>query len=453
MGILGGIMVPHPPLIISEIGRGKEKEIKDTVSSYEKAVDFLKELDPETIILITPHAKSYGDYFKIYDGNTYGDFREFGASEVSFTIDYDKEFIDELSKDIKNLPGGIDGDLDDTLDHATMVPLYFINKSLKNYKIVRVALSGLSKPLHYKLGIHIQNVADRLNKKVAIVSSGDLSHRLKDDGPYGFSIEAPLYDEKIMNDMSSGNFLNLLNYDEDFLDNAGICGHRGFCIMAGTFDKKKLEIERLSYEGPFGVGYGVCTYKVVGDDENRNYYDIWIENRLNEIKEIRNNEDKYVKLARKAVEEYIKNNSVIDTNDEENVRKATFVSIHKNGELRGCIGTISPITKNISHEIISNAISAATRDNRFPKIKEDELPFLDYSVDVLEPSEITSKDKLDPKKYGIIVEKGFNRGVLLPDLDGVDTADKQLAIALKKAGLSPNEENFTIKRFEVVRHF
>ena len=453
MGILGGIMVPHPPLIVSEIGRGKENEIRNTIAAYEKAVHFLNELNPETIILITPHAKSYGDYFKIYDGDTYGDFRMFGAKEVSFNIDYDKEFINELSKEIETLPGGLDGDLDDSLDHATMVPLYFINKSLKNYKIVRVALSGLSKPLHYKLGIYIQKVADKLNKRVAVVASGDLSHRLTEDGPYGFSKEAPIYDEKIMDDMSSGNFINLLNYDEDFLENAGICGHRGFCIMAGTFDKKKLEIEKLSYEGPFGVGYGVCTYKVVGNDESKNYYDIWEENRLNEIKEIRNKEDKYVQLARKAVEEYIKNNNVIDVNDEDNTRKATFVSIHKNGELRGCIGTVSPMTKNVYHEIISNAISAATKDNRFPKIRENELPFLDYSVDILEPSEITTKDKLNPKKYGIIVEKGFNRGVLLPDLDGVDTVDEQITIALKKAGLNPNEEDYIIKRFVVVRHF
>ena len=453
MGILGGIMVPHPPLIISEIGHGDEKRIKDTIKAYEEAVNFLSDLNPETILLITPHAESYGNYFKIYNSKTTGDLRMFRAPNITFNIEYDNEFIDELAKEIKELPGGLAGDLDDTLDHGSMVPLYFINKTSKHYKYVRIALSGLPKELHYKLGIYLQSVAYKLNKRVAVVASGDLSHKLTEDGPYGFAPEGPIYDERVMNDMGSANFLNLLNYDEDFLDKAAICGHRGFCIMGGTFDKKKLEIKRLSHEGPFGVGYGVCTYKVVGEDNSRNFLDIWTENRLKKIKEIREKEDDYVKLARKTVEEYITNGTVIENEDFNTERKGVFVSLHKNGELRGCIGTINPVCKNISHEIISNAISAATRDDRFSRVKEEELPFIDYSVDILEPSEVTTKENLDPKKYGIVIEKGFNRGVLLPNLDGIDTVDEQIRITLRKAGLKPDEEGYTIKRFEVIRHF
>ena len=122
------------------------------------------------------------------------------------------------------------------------------------------------------------------------------------------------------------------------------------------------------------------------------------------------------------------------------------------GSLRGCIGTISPTTSSIADEIIRNAISAGTEDPRFPPVTEDELSRLEYSVDVLGKAEkIESMDELDPLRYGVIVSKGHRRGLLLPNLEGVETAEKQISIALRKAGISPNED-YQLERFEVVRH-
>ena len=130
-----------------------------------------------------------------------------------------------------------------------------------------------------------------------------------------------------------------------------------------------------------------------------------------------------------------------------------FVSLHKDGRLRGCIGTIEPVRGCIAEEIIENAISAATRDPRFPPVQENELDALEISVDVLSsPEKINSKDELDVKRYGVIVSKGRRRGLLLPNLDGVDTVDRQVAIALQKAGLSEWETGYGLERFEVVRH-
>ncbi len=130
-----------------------------------------------------------------------------------------------------------------------------------------------------------------------------------------------------------------------------------------------------------------------------------------------------------------------------------FVSIKKDGGLRGCIGTIRAVQASVAEEIIQNAISAATEDPRFSPVLKEELPWLSLSVDVLGDAErIDSEDALDVKRYGVIVTNGSRRGLLLPNLDGVDTAAEQVAIAKRKAGILEHE-NVLLERFEVVRHF
>jgi len=162
-------------------------------------------------------------------------------------------------------------------------------------------------------------------------------------------------------------------------------------------------------------------------------------------------------IARQALETYIRQKRTIDLPEglpEEMLtdKAGTFVTIKKGGKLRGCIGTIYPNRDNIALEIINNAISSGTRDPRFQPVKENELESLVYSVDVLkEPEPVKSIEMLDVVKYGVIVRSGFRSGLLLPNLEGVDTSEKQVEIALSKAGISPNEK-YEMKRFEVVRH-
>ncbi len=169
--------------------------------------------------------------------------------------------------------------------------------------------------------------------------------------------------------------------------------------------------------------------------------------------------DPYVALAKKTIELYIKERKIYRPEDNElteemrSGRAGAFVSIHKNEDLRGCIGTIAPTRVNLAEEIISNAISASTRDPRFYPIREDELPLLVISVDILGEAEpIRSRDELDVKRYGVIVEKGRRRGLLLPDLEGVDTVDYQVEIAKRKAGIYEDDEDVHLYRFEVTRH-
>lgn len=172
---------------------------------------------------------------------------------------------------------------------------------------------------------------------------------------------------------------------------------------------------------------------------------------------MKNQESPYVTLARKTIEEYITTGNVIsvpkDTPKELLDRKAgTFVTLYKFDNLRGCIGTISPTTSNIANEIIQNAISAAVKDPRFPPVTTSELKDLVYSVDVLGDTEnIESPEQLDVKKYGVIVTSGYRRGLLLPNLDGVNTVEEQISIAMQKAGIHSGEK-ITLQRFEVVRY-
>jgi AmmeMemoRadiSam system protein A len=160
-------------------------------------------------------------------------------------------------------------------------------------------------------------------------------------------------------------------------------------------------------------------------------------------------------LARRAVETYVttrKRTQPGVLTPEMQERAGVFVSIHKGDNLRGCIGTYVPNKPNVAEEIISNAINSATRDPRFPPVTPDELPDLNYSVDVLSrPEPVDSKEQLDPKKYGAIVECGLRRGLLLPDLEGVDTVDYQVDICCQKAGIAPGEP-VKLYRFEVQRY-
>lgn len=165
----------------------------------------------------------------------------------------------------------------------------------------------------------------------------------------------------------------------------------------------------------------------------------------------------YPALAKKAIEEYVRNKKILACPKEipkEMQRKAgVFVSLKKEGELRGCIGTFMPTADNIYQEIARNAIAAATDDPRFYPVSPEEIEEITYSVDVLsEPEKVSDISELDPKKYGVIVAKGFQKGLLLPDLEGVDTVAEQLLITKMKAGIDPSEKDVEIFRFTVERY-
>ena len=227
--------------------------------------------------------------------------------------------------------------------------------------------------------------------------------------------------------------------------------------MAGALDGMNVEAKQLSHQDVTGVGYGICTFRPAGESAERKFLERYRENEQNRLQAMREKEDPFVRLARMTVESYVRDGKKPEVPEwataEMRVRRAgVFVSLHEEGKLRGCIGTFLPTRGSIAEEIIDNAVSASTRDPRFSPVRPDELDLLEISVDVLsEPEVITSWEELDPKRYGVIVSSRYKRGLLLPDLEGVDTADDQIAIAMKKGGIT-ERDRITLERFEVVRH-
>lgn len=461
MSIKAAFMVPHPPLIINEIGGSEIDKIKTTLESYERVAKEIGELKPDTIIISTPHIEMYSNFFHcLPDKRLTGSFKRFGAPNVSFDYENDLELVNKI-EDIcikEKFPGVLIKNDEKELDHGSMVPLYFIRKYLKNFKLIVVSLSTMSYVKHYELGQIIKKAVEELGKNAVFVASGDLSHKLQEYGPYGFIEEGPIYDKKIMEIMSNGDFIKLLEFDDNLCEKAAVCGHKSFIIMSGALDHVKVKSTMLSHEDVTGVGYGLCMYYPDGESDDRLILDKYLNNIKNELNKKYKNSSEHVKLARKTIFEYIKNGKIIDIDNnissELLSKKAgVFVSIHKMDNLRGCIGTILPMKKNIAEEIINNAISAATKDNRFKKITPDELEYLDIKVDVLTtPEPIKSKEELDVKKYGVIVSSGYKKGILLPDLDGVDNIDQQVRIAAIKGNIDLDKEDYKLERFEVKRY-
>ena len=461
MSVIAAYMVPHPPMIVPEVGQGSERQVEATRAAYRRVAEDIASLHPETVIISSPHATMYADYFHLSPGGeAEGSFAQFRAPQVRFREKYDEELVKTAERIARQegFPAGTRGQREAALDHGITVPLYFIRQAYQEFRLVRIGLSGLSLEDHYRLGQIVRQAAEETGRRTVWIASGDLSHKLQTYGPYGFAPEGPKYDERIMDVCSRAAFGELFEFGESFCERAAECGHRSFVMMAGALDGVSVEAQQLSHEDVTGVGYGVCIFRPGRADPSRRFLEIRQEQEEKRLVKERSGCDPFVQLAWLSVENYVRSRRITeipeDLPEELKKRRAgAFVSIHKQGQLRGCIGTIAPTQDNLAREIVWNAVSACSRDPRFDPIRPEELKWLEISVDVLgEPEDIASEEELDVKRYGVIVSSGRRRGLLLPDLDGVDTPERQVDIARRKAGIGPNEK-VKLQRFEVVRHY
>ena len=460
MSIIRAYTLPHPPLAIPGVGRGQEDGIGKTISSFREVSAEIAELKPDSIVFITPHNVIYADYFHISPGSSaHGGFSRFNDRDTRLDAEYDEELAGEIIRLAGNagIPAGYMGERDAELDHGVTVPMWFINNRYSDYKTVRISQSGMAPGEHYRLGQLIADASENIGKRTVLIASSDLSHKLKHDGPYGFVPEGPEFDNAVADTLSSGDFLALMLLPPKLRERAAECGYNSLMALAGCFDGKKVEPRLLSYEGTYGVGYAIASFAPGAPDDTRHFLAQFEKIKLEEALETRNGEDAHRNLARRSLEHMVKTNGKLPLPDDLPAelldgKAGVFVSLYKDGSLRGCIGTIAPTTSSIASEIIQNAVSAGLHDSRFDPVVASELPYLTYKVDLLLPPEpISGSSELNVRRYGVIVTSGAKRGLLLPNLDGIDTVDEQIAIARQKAGIASNVP-VNLERFEVIRH-
>ncbi len=465
MEIQGFYLMPHPPIVIPEVGRGQEFKVNTTLQSLHQLGKDIADKAPDTIILITPHGTMFEDAVALaYEERMTGNLGSFGASEISMDLPINKLLTNKIfelavEEDLPiimathDLLAQYNASLH--LDHGALVPLYFVNKYYTTYNLVHITYAPVDDMELYKLGILIQKAVTHLDQNAICIASGDLSHTLKEEGPYEYSPYGERFDKEFLQHLAEGDALGLLTMDEELICQAGECGRRSILLLLGLFEGKHFSGELLSYEGTLGVGYGVMRFHMGSAADS---VLAKLEDKKNEVYMKKSDQkDPYVKLARESLTTYLTTGQEVTTlpdyipEEMKNLRRGVFVSLKKRGELRGCIGTILPTTGCVAHEIIRNAIEAGIYDPRFYEVKKEELLDIDFSVDVLTEPVPALREELDPKEYGIIVRSSEKTGLLLPDLEGIDTVEQQVTIALQKAGID-SQENYSIEKFIVIRH-
>ncbi len=432
MSWIWSALMPHPPVLIPEVGRGRENEAIKTLNGLAELTRNLSK--PDLILLLSPHQAYFPGALCVNTGEFYhGSFAMFGA-DVSINANSSSEnakiLCDYLGNSGVKIFAASSSDI--TRDQGSMVPLYFLRQAWGDLpEIIIASPIGLTPEKAFAMGQALANFQSE--KTWALLASGDLSHRLTPDAPAGYEPEyAAKFESAVEEALRNNSPECIYALDAKTLDRAGECGLRSVMTMLGLSAGNEIRI--FSHEFPFGVGY--CT-------------------ALSEFPR----ETAPVKLARETVRRLLENLPLPETGGEIanselwHERKACFVSIKtKSGELRGCIGTLAPVQKTLDLEIIANAVSASTRDPRFPAMTRDELDGVVISVDVLsEPELIENISQLNPKEFGVIISKGYRRGVLLPDLEGVDSVERQLEIAAMKAGIR-DLDGAIIERFTVTRY-
>lgn len=444
-------LFPHPPIMIPEIGGKELEKMQKTVDAVTEASAIIASLKPDAIVVMSPHNYVFPDGAAIFPEPVItGNLGNFGYPELTMTCHTDMPLaraIMDLAKD-KTPLYIIDHEWAETyghplqVDQGSFVPLYYLRQAGYTGPVVLMAPRFDDYNAMKVLGDVVATAAEQLGKRVAIVASGDLSHRLLKGSPNGYTPQGKVFDETVMDALKTQDMTKLESMSSALIDEAGMCGLPSVYFLFGSLSHLHPSMPVFSYEGPFGVGYGVALY--VHDGKRK-------EAPQPVIHDIR------VDLARQSISYYLKHHAIMSVpkdvpEDLAENKAGTFVSLHKGSHLRGCIGTFLPMQLNEASEIIHNAVSAATRDPRFVPVQTSELADLSISVDVLgTPEPVSSTADLDPKKYGVIVMSHAQTGLLLPDLEGVDTVQQQLDIAKEKAGIPPQVQP-DIYRFTVTRY-
>lgn len=497
-------VAPHPPIMVPEVGRDAAREVAGSIDAMRVLTERIIESGAQTLVIVSPHAPLEARAFVAYrDAELHGSFAPFRAPHATVSAPLDEQLLGAIESiaaedgfEIAPLEGY-------GLDHGTAVPLYFLLRNSWRGSLVALGYSFRPDEDHILFGASLRRAVDAVGRPVAFIASGDLSHRLTRDAPAGYQPDAHLFDEEVVASLRVGEPQRIAEIDPHLRRLAGECGYRSMLVAIGAAQGSRVDCEVLNYEAPFGVGYMVAQltrarraaaddveaspartrpgeeelagFKSKAADQNqsddraevrnlagqKSGVQTWAQTSVAGVSAAVEEASGYElpALARRAVESYVRGEPIPRPEAADSALllaqpAACFVSIKTDdGELRGCVGTVEPARTSLAEELIANAVSAATRDPRFPPVSAEELPRLRYSVDVLSEPEPAQFEDLDPKNFGVIVEDeaGTRRGLLLPDIEGVETKEQQVQIAARKAGISPRESvrlyRFRVRRF------
>jgi AmmeMemoRadiSam system protein A/AmmeMemoRadiSam system protein B len=460
--VFAGI-APHPPIMVPEVGREAIAEVRASIDAMAELAQRLIDSEAETVVIISPHAPLEREAFIAYDGpQLHGDFSKFRAPTATVNAELDDELLNEITRTAANEQLIVMRIRGFDLDHGTAVPLYFLQRNGWRGKVIALGYNFLSNDDHVRFGRCIREAIQKLGRRTAFIASGDLSHRLKRDAPAGYYPDAHLFDKEVVGAIRSRATQRIVEIDPELRRAAGECGYRSMLVAIGAIEGSGPNCEVISYEAPFGVGYLVAQLSAVSEPpavarglSSSTQRTLVAEDQPPATA---GGSDYIPALARLTTETFVNIGKIIapphHLPDFFKARAGCFVSIKTlGGDLRGCIGTVEPVKNTLAEEIIYNAVSAATRDPRFSPVRADELGNLKYSVDVLSEPDACTLEDLDPKIYGVIVEheSGFPRGLLLPNLKGVESARQQVDIAARKAGIDP-KGNLKLFRFRADRY-
>ncbi len=456
-----GVIAPHPPIFMPGVGGAQAFVARSSLDALGVARDALASFDPETIVLMSPHAPAAADVILVDDSETFsGTLAQFGDESV-YGWRGDPEFAHALLADlgrrgVEAMPRAGDSRLRaGWLDHATIVPLSFLDPDAGRQLVV-LSLSFLPLATHRVVGEAVRATAQALSKRVAFIASGDCSHRLTRDAQAGYSPRGAEFDAWLQDVVARGALSELANVDPALEEAAGECGLRSFIALGGFAGPDPVPTRVLAYEGPWGVGYLTALAGEAAVNAAARPGADWPGPAAGAKGGTAGSaESEIVALARRTIEAYVRTGDILRPEPlaaaEYPAQAGAFVSLHRSGGLRGCIGTITPTAATLAEEVVHNAVEAASRDPRFPAVSASELDDLDIKVDVLHAPESCAVADLDPANYGVIVSSGWRRGLLLPDLEGVDDVATQVGIAMRKGGITPNE-SCAIERFRVDRY-
>ena len=254
--VFGGIS-PHPPIIVPQVGRDRAKEVSRTIKSLAELSRRLKSSNCDTVVVVTPHGQVGQASVPVYTAHIFeGNFGQFGADKPNYTFKGDPELGLAVIKDCDfatSCPETL-------LDHGALVPLHFVKSAGYNKAVLPVAIAFKPLVKLFEFGQSLAKTANRLGRKVAVIASSDMSHRLTQDAPSGFSPRGKEFDDKLVELVKANDVGAILDFDRQLADDAGQDALWSIAILLGALDGQKVKHELLSYEGPFGVGYMVASY-------------------------------------------------------------------------------------------------------------------------------------------------------------------------------------------------